>query len=204
MKIGVKVDVKKAAKALNKIHRVDVPISSFYARRTAIRNSMTAARKTLAGSLERPVPLKYLPIKRPGQKNTHARFIGYYGSKNKELAYIKFNSNHINPAGTNKYPRVATENKKLTKTGKKTKNWGSVKGIGGTYQKAFLVKNGRGARANPQVLTRIEGKAEQVVIELGTRAERIVSNVANRTFVIQYQKELNRQMKKKLSRYGTR
>jgi len=191
--LGARVDVRKAVKAINNIRRHDVPLSTFYARRTGVRKAMTDGRKAVIGSLDRKVSLKYLPIKRPGQKKTNARFIGYFGDKKKDIAWIKFNSNHINPAGTNKYPNVG----KQTRRKKKTK----VRGIGGTYDDAFMIKTRRGAKSSPQVFNRDSaGRLNQVVIELGPKAERVFQASASRSFAAAYEKELQRQIKRRVSR----
>lgn len=198
IKAGIKVNMKPAIKAINGVAKKDVPTSAFYARKNGVRDGMKVGRDAVIGSLDRRVSKKFLPIKGAGQKNSHARFIGFYGDKGKPRAEIRFNSNHINPAGTNKYPRHGTEIKTKLKSGRvKTR----VKGIGGTYKDAFLIKTQRGHRASPKVFERPASSGiEQVVIELGQRAESAFRPAARRGFLVSYEKEFNRQIKRRISR----
>jgi hypothetical protein len=198
IKANVKVNMKPAIKAINGIAKKDVPISAFYARKNGVRDAMKVGRDAVVGSLDRRVSKKFLPIKGAGQKNSHARFIGIYGTKDKARAEVIFNSNHINPAGTNKYPRYGTQIKTKLKSGRVKSR---VKGIGGTYKDAFFIKTHRGAKNYPQVFERPSKQGvEQVVIELGKKAESVFRTAGLRGFKLAYEKEFNKQIKQRISR----
>lgn len=203
----VKANTRKIARALRDIHTKDVPKAQFWATRDAIRRSMTASRRALVS--DRGVKAMYIPGAKatPGRtrRGSGSRFHGSWGSEKKPHGQIVFLSNHINPTGTKKNPGQYRVNNKLTKTGKKGKNYGKIKAIGGTYDKVFLVKNGH--RGMPLMFKRLgkgRGNIKQVTIEMGYHAEGIVRTVATSTYKSVYEKKLTETMKKRIKRRGTR
>ena len=184
--VSAKTSIKKAQKYLRDVQKRDIPA----AQKMAVVSAARACKKPVNSAVAARVPIQKMYI-------TRRLFMKSY-DKRLEGVMMNFYRRDINAAGPkSKQAKVTVPG--LTATGRKKKNHGKVVAIGRAYSNAWPNKG----KYNPIILQR-NGKSAYpihvVMIKVGSWSSKISQRIAGRVFPPKFEKEYNRQLKRKVAK----